>query len=165
MEDEPRARRAGARRHAGTRAGGAGGHGGAGGGGGVRRRRPAARPRWHGVRSRGERDPRMARPARSDFHRRRRGDRRARARTRGVAVTRAPHGRGPDVAVAAQRACLLEATAPKPGNVSPAADFHDVRYDDFLATAAAIRPALAAAAARPLADTTPTAAEAAPRCA
>src|SRR5207245_171047 len=82
-----------------------------------------------------------ARPARSDLHRRRRSDRRARARARGAAVTRAPHGA--DVAVAAQLACLLEASAPKPGNVSPGADFHDATYEAFLATAAAIGPALA----------------------
>src|SRR3989441_3631150 len=48
------------------------------------------------------------------------------------------------------RSCLLEASAPKPGNVSPAADFRDVRYEDFLASAAAIGPALAGAAERPL---------------
>ena len=78
-------------------------------------------------------------------------------------MTRAPHGRGADVAVAAQLACLLEASAPKPGNVSPAADFHDVRYEDFLASAAAIGPALAAAAERPLGETIRAAVEATSR--
>jgi len=50
-----------------------------------------------------------------------------------------------DVATAAQLACLLEASAPKPGNVSPGRDFHDTRYEDFLASAAAIGPAFAGA--------------------
>ena len=48
-----------------------------------------------------------------------------------------------DIAVAAQLACLLEASAPKPGNVSPGRHFADVRYEDFLVSAAAIgRPLL-----------------------
>lgn len=45
------------------------------------------------------------------------------------------------VASAVQFACLLEASAPKPGNVSPGRHFHDTRYEDFLASAAAIGPA------------------------
>lgn len=45
------------------------------------------------------------------------------------------------IAAAAQLACLLEASAPKPGNVSPGVSFHDTRYEDFLASAAAIAPA------------------------
>jgi len=43
-----------------------------------------------------------------------------------------------EVAAAAQLACLLEASAPKPGNVSPGRDFTDLTYSDFLASAAAI---------------------------
>jgi triphosphoribosyl-dephospho-CoA synthase len=43
-----------------------------------------------------------------------------------------------DVAAAAQLACLLEASAPKPGNVSPGHHFGDARYEHFLASAAAI---------------------------
>ena len=58
-----------------------------------------------------------------------------------------------DVAVAAQLACLLEASAPKPGNVSPGRHFADARYEDFLASAAAIGEPLAGAAARPLGAT------------
>src|SRR5207248_8989068 len=58
-----------------------------------------------------------------------------------------------DVPVAAQLACLLEASAPKPGNVSPGRHFGDVRYEDFLASAAAIAAPLAAAGARPLGET------------
>lgn len=58
-----------------------------------------------------------------------------------------------DVAVAAQLACLLEVSAPKPGNVSPGAHFRDARYEDWLASAAAIGPALALAGTRPLGKT------------
>ena len=67
-------------------------------------------------------------------------------------MTRA--GTGPrtagDVAAAAQLACLLEAHAPKPGNVSPGRGFTDVSYDDFVASAAAIGAPFAAVAERPL---------------
>lgn len=55
-----------------------------------------------------------------------------------------------EIAAAAQLACLLEASAPKPGNVSPGISFHDTRYEDFLASAAAIAPAFLDAGARPL---------------
>jgi triphosphoribosyl-dephospho-CoA synthase len=58
-----------------------------------------------------------------------------------------------DVAVAAQLACLLEASAAKPGNVSPGRHFRDARYEDFLASAAAVGPALALAPGRPLGAT------------
>lgn len=51
--------------------------------------------------------------------------------------------RSGSIASAAQLACLLEASAPKPGNVSPGLHFSDARYEDFLASAAAIGPALA----------------------
>lgn len=64
-----------------------------------------------------------------------------------------PRLRTDDVAVAAQLACLLEASAPKPGNVSPGRDFADARYEDFLASAAAIGPAMAGAGTRPLGAT------------
>jgi triphosphoribosyl-dephospho-CoA synthase len=64
------------------------------------------------------------------------------------------------VAAAAQLACLLEVSAPKPGNVSPGLHFHDTRYEDFLASAVAIGPALAAAGARPLGATIRAAIEA-----
>jgi triphosphoribosyl-dephospho-CoA synthase len=49
-----------------------------------------------------------------------------------------------DVAAAVQLACLLEAHAPKPGNVSPGQAFDDLRYEDFVASAAAIGPAFSA---------------------
>jgi triphosphoribosyl-dephospho-CoA synthase len=46
-----------------------------------------------------------------------------------------------EIAAAVQLACLLETSAPKPGNVSPGVAFRDTRYEDFLASAAAIAPA------------------------
>jgi triphosphoribosyl-dephospho-CoA synthase len=54
------------------------------------------------------------------------------------------------VAAAVQLACLLEARAPKPGNVSPGQRFSDLCYDDFVASAAAIGGPFAAAAETPL---------------
>jgi triphosphoribosyl-dephospho-CoA synthase len=68
-----------------------------------------------------------------------------------------------DVAAAAQLACLLEASAPKPGNVAPERHFHDTRYEDFLASAIAIGPALSAAGQRPLGRTIRAAVEATAR--
>jgi triphosphoribosyl-dephospho-CoA synthase len=65
-----------------------------------------------------------------------------------------------DVAAAAQLACLLEVSAPKPGNVSPERHFHDTRYEDFLASAVAIGPALSGASEHPLGTTIRTAVEA-----
>ena len=58
-----------------------------------------------------------------------------------------------DVGVVAQLACLLEVSAPKPGNVSPGRHFADARYEDFLASAAAIGGPLGGAGARPLGAT------------
>jgi len=43
-----------------------------------------------------------------------------------------------EIATAAQLACLLEVSAPKPGNVSPGRAFRDMAFEDFLASAAAI---------------------------
>ena len=57
------------------------------------------------------------------------------------------------IATAVQLACLLEASAPKPGNVSPAAAFGDTSYEHFLASAAAIGPALGAAGDHGVGDT------------
>jgi triphosphoribosyl-dephospho-CoA synthase len=65
-----------------------------------------------------------------------------------------------DVAAAGQLACLLEVSAPKPGNVFPERHFHDTRYEDFLASAVAIGPALSGAAQHPLGTTIRTAVEA-----
>jgi triphosphoribosyl-dephospho-CoA synthase len=58
-----------------------------------------------------------------------------------------------DVAAAAQLACLLEASAPKPGNVSPGRHFADVRYEHFLASAAAIGAAFVDAGSRSVGET------------
>lgn len=68
-----------------------------------------------------------------------------------------------EVAAAAQLACLLEVSAPKPGNVSPHAAFRDATYEDFLASAAAIGPALLAAGECPLGATIRAAVEATAR--
>jgi triphosphoribosyl-dephospho-CoA synthase len=71
-----------------------------------------------------------------------------------------PRASAADVAALAQLACLLEVGAPKPGNVSPLGAFHDARYEDFVASAVAIGPALAGAAKRSLGVTIRTAVEA-----
>lgn len=42
-------------------------------------------------------------------------------------------------------ACLMEVTAPKPGNVHPGARFEDVSFDDFVRSAEVIAPVLARA--------------------
>ena len=68
-----------------------------------------------------------------------------------------------DVAAAAQLACLLEASAPKPGNVSPGRHFADTRYEHFLASAAAIGGPLAGAGARSVGSTVRLAIEATAR--
>ncbi|HUL49936.1 MAG TPA: triphosphoribosyl-dephospho-CoA synthase [Gemmatimonadales bacterium] len=70
---------------------------------------------------------------------------------------------GSQVAAYAQLACLLEVSAPKPGNVSPARRFRDAAYSDFLASAVAIGPAFAAAGAEPLGKTILAAVEATQR--
>ncbi|HEY8259530.1 MAG TPA: triphosphoribosyl-dephospho-CoA synthase [Gemmatimonadales bacterium] len=68
-----------------------------------------------------------------------------------------------DIAAAGQLACLLEVSAPKPGNVSPGRHFHDTRYEDFLASAVAIGPSLARSGTQPLGDTIRAAVEATAR--
>src|SRR5438093_13488109 len=97
----------------------------------------------------------MARLAGSDVERRRRSDRRASARTRDPAVT-LPARQAEDVAAAAQLACLLEASAPKPGNVSPFASFRDATYEDFQSRADRRRPRAARLAGPPPARRRPT---------
>src|SRR5258706_1092437 len=80
-----------------------------------------------------------------------------------TSVTRAPSVDvrvASDVAVAAQLACLIEASAPKPGNVSPGRHFADTRYEDFLASAAAIGAPLAGAGTRSVGATVRLAIEA-----
>jgi triphosphoribosyl-dephospho-CoA synthase len=60
-----------------------------------------------------------------------------------------PRGRGWCAAVA----CIFEASAPKPGNVHPDAAFDDLTYDDLVAAAVAVAPAMEAARSRPLGRT------------
>ena len=57
-------------------------------------------------------------------------------------------------------ACLLEATAPKPGNVHRGADFADMTYFDLVASGIAIAPAMEDAANTPLGMTILTAIQA-----
>jgi triphosphoribosyl-dephospho-CoA synthetase len=71
--------------------------------------------------------------------------------------------RAADVAAAAQLACLLEVSAPKPGNVSPGRHFADARYEDFLASAVAIGEPLAGAGTRSVGATVRLAVEATAR--
>jgi triphosphoribosyl-dephospho-CoA synthase len=57
------------------------------------------------------------------------------------------------IALHIQLACIWEATARKPGNVHPYCDFADTTYVDFVQSAAAIAPVLAADAERPVGAT------------
>src|SRR3954454_12501969 len=68
-----------------------------------------------------------------------------------------------DLIIAVQLACLLEVSAPKPGNVSPGRHFPDARYEDFLASAVAIGDPLSMAGTRPLGTTVRLAIEATAR--
>lgn len=52
----------------------------------------------------------------------------------------------PPLAALLQRACVLEVTARKAGNVHPEAEFDDLNFEDFLRSAAASTPWLAKAA-------------------
>ncbi len=58
-----------------------------------------------------------------------------------------------EVAALATLACVLEASAPKPGNVTPGRPFRDMRYEDFVVSALAIGPVLGQAGQRPLGET------------
>src|SRR3954470_24501326 len=58
-----------------------------------------------------------------------------------------------DVAAAAQLACVLEASAEKPGNITPRHDFADTSYEDMLRSAIALGPELARADERHVGDT------------
>ncbi len=68
-----------------------------------------------------------------------------------------PWGRGWSAAAA----CILEATAPKPGNVHPAAGFPDLVHDDLVDAALAIAPVMERAAGVALGRTIREAVEAA----
>ncbi|MGY8766932.1 MAG: triphosphoribosyl-dephospho-CoA synthase [Pirellulales bacterium] len=50
-------------------------------------------------------------------------------------------------------ACMLEVSAPKPGNVHRGADFENLTFQDFLTSAIAIGPAMEAASKTTLGDT------------
>lgn len=52
-----------------------------------------------------------------------------------------------------EAACVLEATATKPGNVHPECGFTDLQYSDFLSAAQAVRKPLATASLRPVGAT------------
>jgi triphosphoribosyl-dephospho-CoA synthase len=57
------------------------------------------------------------------------------------------------VAGAAQLACVLEASAEKPGNITPRHDFADTSYEDMLRSGIALGPELARAAERGVGET------------
>jgi triphosphoribosyl-dephospho-CoA synthase len=61
---------------------------------------------------------------------------------------------GPDaVARAAQLACVLEASAEKPGNVTPSHDFADTTFEDMLRSGIALGPELGRAGERGVGET------------
>jgi triphosphoribosyl-dephospho-CoA synthase len=58
-----------------------------------------------------------------------------------------------EVAGAAQLACVLEASADKPGNITPRHDFADTSYEDMLRSAIAIGPEVGRAGERGVGET------------
>jgi triphosphoribosyl-dephospho-CoA synthase len=61
---------------------------------------------------------------------------------------------GPDaVAGAAQLACVLEASAEKPGNITPSHDFDDTSYEDMLRSGIALGPEIGRAGERAVGET------------
>ena len=58
-----------------------------------------------------------------------------------------------DVARAAQLACVLEASAEKPGNITPSHDFDDTSYEDMLRSGIALGPELGRAGERAVGET------------
>ena len=64
-----------------------------------------------------------------------------------------PFVRADGVAGAAQLACVLEASAEKPGNITPSHDFADTSYEDMLRSAIALGPELARAGERGVGET------------
>jgi triphosphoribosyl-dephospho-CoA synthase len=73
---------------------------------------------------------------------------------------------GPEaVAAAAQLACVLEASAEKPGNITPSHDFADTSYEDMLRSAIALGPELGRAGDRGVGDSVLAAVEATRRVA
>lgn len=76
-----------------------------------------------------------------------------------LAAASAPGSRG----WCAGAACILEASAPKPGNVHPGAAFPDLAHEDLVAAAVAIAPLMERAPAAPLGHTILAAVEASGR--
>ena len=58
-----------------------------------------------------------------------------------------------DVVSAAQLACVLEASAEKPGNITPSHDFEDTSYEDMLRSGIALGPELGCAGERGVGET------------
>jgi triphosphoribosyl-dephospho-CoA synthase len=58
-----------------------------------------------------------------------------------------------DVVSAAQLACVLEASAEKPGNITPSHDFEDTSYEDMLRSGIALGPELGYAGERGVGET------------
>jgi triphosphoribosyl-dephospho-CoA synthase len=54
------------------------------------------------------------------------------------------------IARVVRRACILEASAEKPGNVTPTRSFHDTSYQDFVRSAEAVAPVLGRARELPV---------------
>jgi len=75
----------------------------------------------------------------------------ARRRSSGPAAGARPSPEA--VAGAAQLACVLEASAEKPGNITPRHDFADTSYEDMLRSAIAVGPELGRAGERSVGDT------------
>lgn len=53
-----------------------------------------------------------------------------------------------DIGICAQLACIMEASAPKPGNVNRLHDFADTKFEHFVASGVAIGPTISRAAYR-----------------
>ena len=68
-------------------------------------------------------------------------------------MPRIPVKRTAEVVRAAQLACVLEASAEKPGNVTPSHDFGDTTYEDMLRSGIAIGPELGRAGERGVGET------------
>jgi triphosphoribosyl-dephospho-CoA synthase len=75
------------------------------------------------------------------------------ARSRSADPGAGARPRAEAVAGAAQLACVLEASAEKPGNITPRHDFADTSYEDMLRSAIALGPELGRAAERGVGDT------------
>jgi triphosphoribosyl-dephospho-CoA synthase len=70
-----------------------------------------------------------------------------------VNQARPRHAQTTEVAGAAQLACVLEASAEKPGNINPRHDFGDTTYEDMLHSAIALGPEIGRAAERGIGPT------------